>query len=296
MLFRSVTGSYDFIKSIQIIDMSQFFMGVMDKSNSLSASFSTRFLNYFSTNLSYKYAEITPTLVYPFINDTITGIAHSFSNHEYGIKLNWAHKETFAYLPPFGLLSNGTNWPVVCANITFGNGTELNSFEYTKLEMQVEKRFRLSEYLKSSVRVTGGNIFGNAPMARLYSAFGADWGNWNLEVPYYFATMRAGEFAASKFVNAFWRTTYYTRLNKPGNFKPEITVSTSAGWGDLSDSFPQNINTYNKGYYESGIILGNLFKASFVKYGVGVHYRYGAYHLPTEKNNWAFTLGLEFGM
>ena len=50
-----------------------------------------------------------------------------------------------------------------------------------------------------------------------------------------------------------------------------------------------------KGYFESGLLLSNLFRFKYVNMiyyglGVGAFYRYGNYALPTTSDNLAFKL------
>ena len=310
------TGKIVFIDGTSFLygDLSGFFTKIKEPTNSLNFAFSTRFLDYFKTNIYYNYSKVSPQKPYPFIKEDVSspplwegaGIS-PFLFNEYGLKLKWANKETFTYMFPFGLMSNGTNWPVVWTNFAYGNGTENNviasgtkQFEYKKLEAQIEKCFRIYEAFRSTVRVTGGNIWGKVPVSKLYTPFGMKIGKYyNLEIPHYFAVMRPNEFATSKFVNISLANTYYMRLNSSKKFKPEITVLTSAGWGDVSKetlhaTSVYSIKTYNKGYYESGIYFGNLIKSQLYKLGIGIHYRYGPYRFQKRIDNWAFTIGFGF--
>jgi len=288
------TGTFELLNANDGIlygDWSIFLTKVKDPTNKTSFSFTTRFLNYFKTNLFYQYSEVSPATVYPYMaGDSIP--VSPFFYHEYGIKLKWAHKETFTYLYPFGLMSNGTNWPILWTNLCFGSTSKINNYSHLKLEVQLEKQIRVHETYKSTIKVAGANIWGDAPVAKLYSLMGLYMGKWNLDMPNYFKIMRPNEFAASRFVNVFWYNTFFTRLNNPKKFKPEITISTSAGWGDVIGNYPLNIKTYNKGYYESGLFFGNLMKVWVFKYGLGIHYRYGPYSLPKQIDNWGITFGL----
>jgi hypothetical protein len=291
------TGIFDFMDArtyISMFNFTEYLTDAMDMTNSLKGSFETRFLNYFKANFYYQYSEVAPVFPYPFLQDN-TQVFSDIYLHEYGVKLKWAFKEKFIYTFPFGLTSFGTDWPYVWANLSFGNGIQTEKFEYTKLEAQIEKRLLVRESFRTYIRVTGGNIWGDAPSTRLYSLFGFYVNKLSFETPNYFSVMSPNEFAATRFAVAHVRGIYYTRLNKK-KFKPEITISTSAGFGDVSKRYSQSVKTFNKGYYESGIYLGNLLKASFFKFGTGVHYRYGPYHLPKEINNWAFVFGVEFGL
>jgi hypothetical protein len=279
-------------------DFSGFNATFKEPAKALNFTFTTRFLKSFKTKIHYNYSEVSPQMINPFMEDGdgyYNQVLPNFRFQEYGVKLKWANKETFTYLYPFGLISNGTNWPIVWTNLSFGNGTETGKFEYTKLEAQIEKRFRIYESFKTTIRVTGGNIWGDVPLSKLYSAFGVRVDKWYFETPFYFATMRPNEFASDRFVHFFWRNTFYTSLNSPQKFKPEITISTSAGWSDVSGNYPENIKTYNKGYYESGISLSYASKSSFNKMGIGMYYRYGPYR-NTEKeiDNFAFVIGFGF--
>ena len=304
------TGTVKFIDSrvdFLMADLSGFLTKTMDMTNSLHGSFTTRFLNYFKANIFYQYSEVTPSIFYPFLEIKkweaspareleSDYIPSPFSQHEYGIKLKWAHKETFTYMYPFGLMSNGTKFPYIWTNLTFADGTETNNkFDYIKLDVQIEQRFRIYEAFRSNIRITGGNIWGNAPLSKTFNYFGVNLGDlYNIEVPYYFAVMHPNEFAADRYVNIFWRNTFFTRLNSTKKFKPDFTIMASAGFGDINkDKYNQflNVKTYNKGYYEAGIYAG-LMRMLFFKYGLGVHYRFGPYQRADVWDNMAITIGV----
>lgn len=296
---NQATGKVDFLdgkSGFTSIDISNYYTNSMTMNNMYKGTFSARFLSYLKANLFYEYSEVSHRLLFPFLKENHNLTFSDFTLHEYGIKIKWAHKETFTYISPFGLMSNGTKYPYVWANLSFNNGKEISDFEYVKIEAQIEKRFFIYESVKSFIRVTGGNIVGDAPVSRFYGLFGLKYDRFNLEMPNFFMVMRPNEFAATRFVNALWRGTYYTRLNSDKKFKPEITISTKAGFGDVPKNYRQSIKTYNKGYYESGIYIGNLTKSSFSKMGIGLHYRYGHYSLPKIIDNFAFTIGIEYGL
>jgi len=268
----------------------------MAMTNMLKGSFTTRFLKYFKGNLFYEYSEASHRVSPPFWENGDNQQLPDFNLQEMGVKLKWANKETFTYIYPFGLMSNGTNWPRVWANATYGAGTETDDFKYIKLEAQIEKKILIYESVKSYIRISGGNIFGDAPVSKFYALFGLKYDKLNYETHSYFMVMRPNEFAATRFVNAVWRATYYSRLNSPRKFKPEITLSTKAGFGDIPNNYLESVKTYNKGYYESSIYLGNLVKQQYFKYGIGFHYRYGPYRLPRNQDNFTITIGLELGL
>jgi len=292
------TGSFNFLDGYASTSSERYkriYISTMDQIHSISTSIRTRMFQYFKTELAYKYEKSTPVIPYDFfINSSV--IQAPFTNHESAIKIKWAHKETFMFTN-YGLTSNGTKYPTVWANITYGNGQQAESFSFSKIEGQIEKAFRTFPATKMVLRLTSGIINGKYPASKLYSSLGTNGHGVGIESPFTFATMHPNEFAASRFTSFFIRNTYFTGLNKPGSFKPEITLSSSFGISHVK-GFPEGsaIQTFNKGYYESGIYFGNLLRQLIFKYGLSVHYRYGPYKLPKEIDNWAFKIGLEIGL
>lgn len=293
------TGDYSFLDAYGVGSperYKKYFIETVDPVSSIQTAFRTRFLQYFKGEILFNYSEVKPVLVYPFFDD-LSPIQEPFSNYEYGLKLRWAHKETFSYTQ-FGLTSNGTNYPLIWTNVIAGNGSMSGtSYDYHKIEAQAEKQFRPAASIKTVLRVTAASIEGTYPATRLYSAMGTHRHGTGLETPFSFATMYPNEFAASRFTALYFRNTFLTRLNKPGNFKPEITISSAFAIGDTKGAYETSpITTLNKGYYESGIYFGNLLRQLIFKYGFSIHYRYGPYQLPKEIDNWAFKFGLEIGL
>jgi hypothetical protein len=142
-----------------------------------------------------------------------------------------------------------------------------------------------------SARITAGHLSGSVNSTQLYSAFGS-YSKLGLETKYSFATIRPAEFGANSFALIFLRAVIPTNQNRLCRFKPEINLSTSAGWSHADTP----VSTFSKGLYESGIYIENLLKQNFIKYGIAVHYRYGPYQLPNFSDNITIKIGLEFGL
>jgi hypothetical protein len=71
---------------------------------------------------------------------------------------------------------------------------------------------------------------------------------------------------------------------------------TKAGWGMLESDYPTTTNSFEKGFYESGIVFDNLLKVLFIKYGIGAHYRYGPYQKNSGIENWSFRAAISFSL
>lgn len=76
------------------------------------------------------------------------------------------------------------------------------------------------------------------------------------------------------------------------NIKPELVVVSRHIVGNFNNmEAHRNIvfNTLELGYHEAGLELNNILFG----FGIGAFYRYGPYHLPTFKQNFAFKYTFE---
>ncbi|WP_439183662.1 DUF5686 family protein [Carboxylicivirga taeanensis] len=283
------TGTYEFIDGIKNLSserFSRFMTETMDLSEGWEAGAEFRFAKYFKTDVFYKQRDVSPQKVYRF--DQTSTIEPAFNMSTMGVRLKWAHKETFSHTP-LGKISNGTNWPVIWINALAGQWEADKEYNFTRFESRVHKQFNYPNSMYTTVRVEGGYMDGDYPGSLLYSALGS-YKSFTVLVPYSFGTMRLNEFAANQFAAVYFSHGFPLALNTNKRIKPEIVLSTNVAFGDA----PAGVTTFRKGYYESGLYLKNLFSNFIFQYGLSVHYRYGTYSLPKPIDNWAFKLGLEF--
>ncbi|PWD97528.1 DUF5686 and carboxypeptidase-like regulatory domain-containing protein [Marinilabilia rubra] len=267
-------------------------VATMDKQDRYYGSVEARFWGPLSGKLFFSQSDIEPVRLYNFIPDAEAPVA-PFSNIEYGLKLRWAYKEKLSKTA-FGVFPKSNTGPRLWFNIIAGLQESNGQSEYyTKLEAQVEKSFRTGPAAQTTLRFAGATIDGWNTPTNLYSFFGT-FAPFSVEIPYMFATMGPNEFAADRFIVAFLNHKILLRQNKPGNFKPEINFVTRAGWGDIAADHQLSMKTFNQGFFESGILFDNLFKVLFIKYGLGVHYRYGPYQNADGIDNWSFRVALDF--
>ncbi|WP_430816230.1 DUF5686 family protein [Carboxylicivirga sp. RSCT41] len=283
------TGTYEFIDGVKTLSserFSRFLTETMDLSEGWTTGVDLRFLKYFKAGIFYAENDIVPQKTYKFQDDDI---AASFDIKEVGIKLKWANKENFVN-SPLGMISNGTNWPVIWLNATMGDGQSADEkYSYKHFESRLHKQFNYANSMYTTFRIEGGYMSGDYPNTLLYSAMGS-YKSFTVLVPYTFGTMRLNEFGTNKFAALYFSHGIPLALNNDNRIKPEIVFSTNVAFGDA----PEGVSTFNKGYYESGLYLKNLFSNFIFQYGLSVHYRYGEYQLPDAADNWAFKLGLEF--
>jgi hypothetical protein len=283
------TGTFEFIDGVKALSserFSRFMTETMDLSKGWTAGVEFRLANYFKAGMYYGSHDISPQKSYRFSEDNL--VASAFNRSELGLKIKWANKETFTN-SPLGKISNGTNWPVVWLNAAAGKWQSDTDHEYQRFESRVHKRFNYPNSMYTILRIESGYLSGEYPTSLLYSALGS-YKSFTVFVPYTFGTMRLNEFGADRFAALYFSQGFPLGLNTNHRIKPEIVLSTNVALGDA----PAGITSFQKGYYESGIYLKNLFSNFIFQYGLSVHYRYGAYRLPEAIDNWAFKLGLEF--
>jgi hypothetical protein len=294
----STTGKFTFLEGPKK-DISNIFKtltaSTMDRIEVWDADIHARLFKYLRARVFYNTIQRTPVVSYPFFKEG-GAIDLPYSLDQGGINLRWNQNENLKKTV-FGWMTEETNAPTVWFNFTFGHhdhSTENDNFQ--KYEGQVEQVISLTPSSKTTFRLTAGTINGNVPNDQLYSYFGT-FRPFSIEVPFMFATMAPNEFAADAFSLAFFRHKIPLRSNKPGSFKPNVILTTNAGWGNLSDASKKaSIKTFNKGFYESGVYFSNLLSPLFIKYGFAVHYRYGPYQKNKTIDNFSFRLGLEFSL
>ncbi|ASB48369.1 DUF5686 family protein [Alkalitalea saponilacus] len=290
------TGNFSFLDGYELTSSERYkniAIETADPSRQINTAFTSRVFSRLKAQLAYQYKEVTPVMHYPYM--LTEEIVPEFTTHESSLRLKWQPRIKLAYTG-FGLTSTGGEMPSIWVNFATGQGDSSDeSISYMKTETQFEHHFRITPVVKGHLRLTGAHLWGDHTPTHLYSAFGTYNSGLSIESRYSFATMAPNEFAANTFGLAFLGATIPTRINRSGSFKPEITLSTSAGWSEVASKYSETVSTFNKGYFESGIYFGNLFRQMVLKYGVGIHYRYGSYRNHKEINNWSFTIGAEIG-
>ncbi len=136
--------------------------------------------------------------------------------------------------------------------------------------------------------VQGGIVKGDAPITHLFNATP----NYTLKHPWIkrvtfggknsFETMQYNEFLSDKYL--MFQVHQHIRKFNIGSIKPQVTLISRAAIGDLSSKENHQLiqfKTMEKGYFESGLELNNLFKG----FGASAFYRYGPYQYQNISNN-----------
>jgi hypothetical protein len=194
-------------------------------------------------------------------------------------------------------ISLGTDYPIIQFHATHGFNDVLGGqYEYNRFDLKIGKSM-FTKYLgTTTVTLMAGLIDRDIPYVNLYNAR-ASYRPFTFHSPGSFATMRMDEFTADRFASFFFSHNFGKLLFRSKYFSPEPELVTNLGIGSLSN--PENhlkegIKSYEKGYYESGLVVNKILRLGLTDVGLAWFYRYGPYALPTAKENMAWKIAFQF--
>lgn len=216
--------------------------------------------------------------------------------------LQWNPFSAFM-LTPSGRLEIEKAYPKFTFQITKSlPGVVGNDFNYTKLDMRIDFQKKHINGQKTTLYSEIGYGIGDIPLTHLYNMSP---NNLNrdrllqrliLAGKNSFETMFFNEFFSSQY--AFLQIKHgFKRINLAKKINPTLLLVTRMGWGMMQKPEQHlgiNYKTLEKGYFESGIEVNQIFKG----FGISGFYRYGPNQLVRFEDNIAikgtFTLDLGF--
>lgn len=227
----------------------------------------------------------------------VTPLSDHFHFTEAGVEFRYLFREKFINVMN-NEISDGSDFPSVYFNVTKGFKILDGDFNYNRFDLKIEKGFTTVHWGKGTAQLLAGYITGNVPYTMLYAGHGS-YKRYGISVANTFETMGLNEYMSDRYAALFYTHDFGSLLYKGKKFRPEISLTTKAGFGNLrhaSSHFNIPIKSLEKGYYESGVIIEKLIKFGFSGFGLAVFYRYGPYGRETFGDNAAFkfTLNLVF--
>lgn len=210
---------------------------------------------------------------------------------ELGFRIRYAVGERAYYRHREKLLLDNAKMVVTAG---FIHGFLDNQFDetYQKLELRGEKIWKTNYLGNTSLRLEAAQSWGELPYPLMFN-IPASYRSFSVEAPNSFGSMRMNEFIADRHMMLFARHDFGSLLFKKGKFAPHLGLATHIAFGSLRPKhalqFP-SLKTPEKGYFESGVILGNLLSNPLMNLGVGVFYRYGHYQLDKTLDNFSLKL------
>lgn len=186
---------------------------------------------------------------------------------------------------PIGRIETEKHYPQFAFQYTQSVSNVLNSdFTFGKFDFRADYEKKHLNGHKTSALVQTGVAIGNTPLTHLYSTSP---NNLNKDAILSRVTFAGKNSFETMYFNEFFSSQYIMGQIKHGigkftiidKIKVAPVLVTRAVWGNMRDKAEHQgitFNTLEKGYYESGIELNEIF--SIV--GITAFYRYGPYQLP----------------
>ncbi|HMN05543.1 MAG TPA: hypothetical protein PKD45_07435, partial [Flavobacteriales bacterium] len=234
--------------------------------------------------------------VYP-AGEAVTLRQGDFPTGAFTLDLRWAFREQLARLPDREV-SLGTKYPVVYVHAMQAvKGLWEGDLDTWRVDVQVEKTFKIRLLGQLSLRLMGGVADDQAPMSFLYNLRGTDYRRVPVASSNVFETMRPDEFLADRYAALHLKHSFGELLVRGKRFRPNPAIVSSVGIGGLAH--PENhdgldFTPLRDTYLESGLQIDNLLRSGFTGLGVGAFYRYGPYAMPKAADNIAVKLAIGF--
>jgi len=272
----------------------------LDRTENENASLSFRARKYWLFNVGFSRSFKRSTT-----NDLVTNVGNvtllenEFHFSEVSVALKWAYGEKFIQTV-HNKISLGTNYPTVWLQYTKGLKNFLDGqFDYNRLDMKIQKTFKIKYLGKLTFQLTGGYIDQAIPACNLY--YGpASYRSFTLYAPNSFTTMRMNEFLSNKYASVFIYHDFGYLLYKGHRwFHPEFAIAQNIGfsWLDHPEHYTGAQGSgkpMNLGYYESGLLVNNIINLGIYKVGAGAFYRWGPYSYIYAGDNFSYMLSVVF--
>lgn len=271
----------------------------MDHTRRYKADVSARVLKYMTIGAGFSVYNREPLYDYSYkikSAENIVVTTSDFTFTEASLVMRYAYGEKFMKNTR-SILSLGTEFPIIQFAATHGFNNILGGqYVYNRFDIKATKSFFIKYFGTTSFTFEAGLIDRDIPYVNLYNAK-ASFISFNLYSPASFATMRMSEFTSDRYATLFLSHNFGTLLFRSKYFSPEPELVTNLGIGSLShpeNHLGESVKSFEKGYFESGIVLNKMIRLGVTDLGLGWFYRYGPYAMPTFNQNMAWKIAFQF--
>lgn len=295
------TGSSHMIRDGQILGNEVYRIWTSsryDKTNSYKAELGYRIFQDLHAVASLAIQEIRPTYDYYL---ALNGeLKNTFEITEVGLALRYVRDENYMSLRGRKIFLS-QQFPVI--TLSFAKVIDFfrsNDFHYGRCDLSLKHQIKHRKLGKTKLFLAAGWVNGIAPYGQIYNGRGSR--SADFVVDNYFQTMGLYEFAATQYASVYIQHNFGNVLVHESFSKPELLVFQNMGIGALHHPDVHqglSLQTFDKGYVESGVGLANLlrkkyFKIGYLGLGASVFYRYGPYRLAGQKDNLGYRINLGF--
>ena len=274
----------------------------MDSVEEVRGAFRFRAFKFFEVEASLTNEKRNPTYPYQYFpeGEILNGGSSSFAITEAGLGFRYAVGERYTQIGRGEVvLQPARTVFTLYAGKGLNNNMLGGDYGYSRIVLKAVHAFYSKGVGETMVQLTTGLMTGSLPLPYLQTGQGSLSNSWYdaLFIPAYFQTMGLYEFLSDRYAYLFLNHNFGQLLYKSESkyFHPELVLVQHVGYGSLKN--PEHHSSIffrrmEKGYLESGLLINNLLRISYVDLfyvglGGGIFYRYGAYALPDRENNMA---------
>jgi hypothetical protein len=279
----------------------------MDSVTRIKMQFNFRPIRFGETSLFIQRSDHQPTYSYEYHPGSGETSLSSYIIAEAGIQFKFVAGEQFSQIRNTRIIT-AFKYPHFDFSLSRSVQNILDGeFTFTKAEAKFDHQFNWRGSARTTFQIAGGILKGTTPYFSLFNGKGTNIGKFDLNsfiVPNYFQTMKIYEFTSDRYAY-FFLTHDFGRIvsTRSKFFRPELSLQQNIGYGDLKNKEFHSIQlqTINKGFYESGMTLTNLLRFNYVNIGYigiggGIFYRYGKYALPDQPKNIVGKININFSL
>lgn len=291
-------GSYNYLRGVNdfsILEPRSVNISFYYKYRSLQAGLTHRITPKLETEWVLNRSDISQTGNYGFLNEgelytdyTITEATVGFLFKPFSTFLNTPESNQ--------IIDKG--YPQFTGQVSKSfSGVLGGDFDFTKVGLKIEYQVNRLDLSNTQFTLEGNYAFGDLPLTHAFHAFPNNpnkpniLNRFSIAGKISFETMYFNEFYSDRQVALHIRH-QFRPIRISDNYKPEIALLNKFVIGSFNDiEAHQNIefNSLKHGFSEAGLELNKLFGG----FGLGFAYRYGAYHLPSFKENFSFKFTLK---
>lgn len=282
----------------KLIDPRPFNVSTFYNHQSYEINVESKFISKIETLFKITRSRINPLFDYTFIKPNESYKVYNLTLAS--LSFEWSPNSTFLKAPQ-EILEVEKGFPKFVLQLThaFPNLVSDN-IEFTKIDARMYQEKKHLSGQKTTFLLQGGISIGNTPLSHLYSVAPNNLDKEAILSRVTFAnktsfeTMYFNEFFSDKY-SFFQLKHYFNKFQISKSIKPTLVLGSKVAFGDFSHPEKHQgiaFNTMEKGFYESGFELQNIFKG----FGLSTYYRYGPYQLATFDRNIAIKLSFTLNL
>jgi hypothetical protein len=285
-------------KKFKLYDPRPFNLSTFYNHQSYELTFESKFISKIETTFKISRSRINPLFDYEFIAPNKSYKVYNLTLAT--LSLEWSPNSKFLQAPQ-EILEVEKGFPKIILQVSHAIPNVLSeNIEFTKIDARVYQEKKYLSGQKTTFLLQGGISLGNAPLSHLYSVAPNNLDREAILRRITFAnktsfeTMYFNEFFSDRY-SLFQMKHYFNKFQISKSIKPTLILGTKVAFGGFSH--PENhqgiaFKTMEKGFFESGFELQNIFKG----FGLATYYRYGPYQLSTFDQNIAIKLSFTLNL